>query len=237
MPWRAGGKPGSMRTERQAADAVSWTLRLHIGDGRTFRLFEVYFRAKKQGPQAQISQGQHDIEILVHVPVMQQVMTVKTEENSRPLDMAPPGEMHAPVHVLVGGIICRHDEGGAAENTPPVGDRGRRQEGQLADGNEHRTIPPSHRNGVLMLLVGQMISMVGLENTVMHEGVPLKRISKPSHWHMHDISVEQPLKERCGGQTKRGANAGPEQKRRHCILGTQKSGQSIGDACFGEVVG
>ena len=78
--------------------------RLHVWDGRPHRLFELNLGTQQQSAEAQVRQRQHDVEILVHVTMVQQMMTVEPEENSRALHVALARQM-GPGKTIV-TILC-----------------------------------------------------------------------------------------------------------------------------------
>ena len=53
---------------------------LDIRHRRTFCLLEMGPSAGHESPEAKVRDGQHDIEILVHIAVMQQVVAIQTAE-------------------------------------------------------------------------------------------------------------------------------------------------------------
>ncbi len=56
--------------------------------------------------EAYISQRKHYIEILVHIPMMEKVMTVQFPEEPAFFEAALFWEMHAPVEVFVNTIVA-----------------------------------------------------------------------------------------------------------------------------------
>lgn len=78
---------------------------LNVGDGGSGRLFKADFRADYQGAKAEIGEGEHDVEVFVHVAVMQQVVAVEEAEPAGFFDPACFWEVHAPVNVFVETII------------------------------------------------------------------------------------------------------------------------------------
>jgi len=58
-----------------------------------------------QRSQTQISKRENYVEVPVHVAMVQKVMAVETEENAGALDVPLFRQMHAPMKVLVGGMV------------------------------------------------------------------------------------------------------------------------------------
>ena len=97
---------------------------LEVGHRRAARLGEGDPGAEQQRAATQIGQRQHHVEILAHVTMMQEVVPVQPEENTRTFHVPFLRQVHAPVHVLVGGEIHRASRGGAAQNPPFVREQG-----------------------------------------------------------------------------------------------------------------
>ena len=90
------------------------------------------------------------------------------------------------MEVFVNGVIAGAGEGGPAKHSPLVGEGSGNEEGDLANRDQDRTVPPSHWNGVFIFLMGEMVGNVGLENAVVNQGMPDVRVAKPSHRLVHD---------------------------------------------------
>ena len=95
--------------------------RLDIWDGRAVRLHEAYFRTDHQGAEAKIGEGEHDVEVFVHVAVMEQVMAIEEAEPAGFLDPASFGEVHAPMDVFVEAIISCEGSDGTKVDAPKAG--------------------------------------------------------------------------------------------------------------------
>ena len=67
--------------------------RLDIGHGLATRLGKFYLRAQQQRAEAEVGEGQHNVEILVHVAVVQDVVAVEAEEDAGPLQRALPSKL------------------------------------------------------------------------------------------------------------------------------------------------
>ena len=74
-------------------------------------LAEMNLGAKEERAEHEIGQRQDHVEIFVHVAVMEQVMAVEPEENAGSLHVAPPRQMHAPVHIFISGVIDGAEQG------------------------------------------------------------------------------------------------------------------------------
>lgn len=92
--------------------------RLHIGHRRASGLRKADLRPQHQGTQAQVGQGQHDIEIFVHVAVVQQVMVVEAVKDSGHFQPSGFGQVHAPVNALVHGIVGGDGDGSTGDDAP-----------------------------------------------------------------------------------------------------------------------
>ena len=98
---------------------------LDVRDGGAGGLFEMDLGTEDQSPQKKVGQRENDVEILVHVAVMEQVMAIEAEENPGTFHVPFLGKMHAPVDVFVSRIVECAGDGFAAEDSPfvrPAGD-------------------------------------------------------------------------------------------------------------------
>lgn len=84
---------------------MSGHFRLHVRDGGTGGLHEIRLRAHNQGAEAEISEGEDDVEILVHVAVVQEVVAVELAEPLGFLHTPRLRKVHAPVNVLVKSVV------------------------------------------------------------------------------------------------------------------------------------
>ena len=79
------------------------------------------FRAAQERAEAEVGQGQDDVEVLGHVTVVEQVVAVEPEEEPRALDAAVLRLVHAPVQGLIDGVVkavgqeCPPHDGGAPQ--------------------------------------------------------------------------------------------------------------------------
>lgn len=167
---------------------------------------------QKQRAQAQIGQWQYDIEILAHVPMMQEVMAVQAEENSRAFHGAFSRQVHAPMHVFVSAVIGATGHKRAGGKSPILQKNRNHHERNDPDRDQSRSVPPGHGNRPFVLLVNEMIGFVRPENMMMHEGVAFEWIDEEFHAPMHDETVQCPFEERRenGGDQK--AYRGPEEE-------------------------
>lgn len=116
-------------------------------------------------------------------------MAIEAEENARAFDVAFTWQMHAPMHVLISRIIKRERDASAADQTPFTRRDGNDEERQFAEREENWTVPPRHWDRLLVVLVDQVVSVVGFENLVVHQGVSFEWISKISDRFMHQKAV------------------------------------------------
>ena len=67
---------------------VAWRCGLNIRNGGAPGLPKRDFGTGQQSPQQQISEGKNDIEVAIHVAMMEQMVAVEAEEYSTALDVA-----------------------------------------------------------------------------------------------------------------------------------------------------
>ena len=109
---------------------------------------------------------------------MQQMMSVQPEENPGAFHVSFAREVHAPVHIFIDRIIRRASKSGANQATPFPGEPGGDKKRHFTHQQQDRSVPPSHGNGLFVFFVDQMISVIGLENPMMDEGVGFVGIIK-----------------------------------------------------------
>lgn len=78
-------------------------------------------RSGHESSKANIGNGQDDIEILVHITVMQEVVAIESAEPPRFFDAAGFWQVHAPMDVFVKAIIGRKGDGSAEDKCPLSG--------------------------------------------------------------------------------------------------------------------
>ncbi len=166
---------------------------MHVGHGRSSRLGKAYFRARQQGAKQQIGKRQHDVKILVHVTMVQDVVPVEPEEDAISLHLSIPGNVHAPVQVFIGSIVetnCQERTTKQRDATYEKRERGKRN---LGEGDQCGSVPPGHGHSMPVLLPAQVVGLIRLENPVMHHGMPLKGIVKFAQGPVHHITVQDPF--------------------------------------------
>jgi hypothetical protein len=119
------------------------------------------------------------------------------------------------VDVFIGRIVEGAGDGFTAKDPPLVRPAGDDEKGQGGEGNQDRAVPPSHGNGVLVVLMDQMIGVVGLENAMMNEVVAFIRIAERQEGAMHEIPVQNPFKKGAKDSAKDDSDGGPENKMYH----------------------
>ncbi len=70
----------------------------------------MYSRTQKECSQEKISERHNHIEVFVHVPMVEQVVAIQTEEYSAAFHIPTSGQMHAPVEVFVYAIVRKTHE-------------------------------------------------------------------------------------------------------------------------------
>ena len=171
-----------------------WYARLDVRDRRTDCLFEVNFGAPEKSSETKIGQREHHVEVFVHVTMVQQMMAVEPEENSGAFDVALARQMHAPVQVFVSAVVSRARKHGAAEQTPFAGPNRRDHKWELANSNKRRAIPPSHWDGLFVLLLMEVIGVVRAKNSMVNERMARKRIRELADGPMHQEPMQSPFK-------------------------------------------
>jgi hypothetical protein len=81
--------------------------------------------------------------------------------------------------------------------------------------NEHRAVPPGHRDSVLVLLVAQMVAVVPLKNVMMDQRMPFRRITKSWTGLCMTNRCSAHSKNDAKNRTKHEPHPGPEKKRNH----------------------
>jgi hypothetical protein len=175
--------------------------RLHIRHGDAARLGEFYFRAQQQSAEAQIGDGHDDVEIFVHVTVMQKMMAIETIKNPGTFDAARFRQVHAPVHIFISAVVAGESEKRTDHQFPAADAPRKREHRNHAQKNQQWSIPPRHRDGFFIVVVDEVVSVVGFESVVMDDGVRLKSVAEIKKRAVHEITMQRPFK-------KRGENGG-----------------------------
>ena len=162
---------------------------MHVWQRRAFGLCEMSLGAGHEGAKADIGERQDHVEVFVHVAVVEQMVSVQAAEPPGFFHPARLGQVHAPMNVFVKAVVRTEGNRSAEQESPLAGQPGEQGEGSSADHDEHRAVPPSHRDGFLVLLMDEVISVVRLEDFVMDHGVSLERVAEFPHRTMHDIFV------------------------------------------------
>jgi hypothetical protein len=171
--------------------------------------------AEHQCPETIIGEREDDVEILMHIPVMQEMVTIEFSKPPWLLHPARFWKVHAPVNVFVNAIIHRESKGATYSEAPLAHGPRKKRKGGCTDQNQDGAIPPSHWDRFLILLVDEVVGLVGLENLMMHYGVRLKGISEIPHRAVHYIFVECPFKKRCENYADGHACEAPDEKGYH----------------------
>ena len=104
----------------------------------------------------------------------------------------------------------------AAEHERPLaGDPGKNRERNRADQDEHRAVPPCHRDGFLVLLVDQVIGLVRLESAVVDDGVGVESVAEFPDRPVHHVFMKGPFEKRGEDDTDGGACEAPEDEKCH----------------------
>lgn len=192
--------------------------RLEVRNCRSLDLCEGNLAAEDQGAHDGVSQRQDDIEIFVHVAVMQNVVAIETEENSGPLDVPVPRLVHAIVQVFVSHEVTNERDRRAPAQRPDACGSRNKQEGEHAKEENDRAVPPSHGDQMrLAIFLAVMIGVVCLESLVMHHGMGLERIVEFANGTVHDILVQCPFKEGGEDNASDGTNGHPEENIFHVL--------------------
>ena len=93
------------------------------------------FGSRNECSSAQISEGKHDVEVFVHVPVVKKMMTVQAPEEPRPLQATRFRKMHAPVDVFVHAVVNTGDARRGSGDLPAVQQVGKRKGRQRSENN------------------------------------------------------------------------------------------------------
>src|SRR4051812_44293085 len=120
--------------------------------------------------------------------------------------------MHAPMYILVSGVISAKGHNSSASESPAFEEKRDGPKRHHSGGNDCWTVPPSHGNGVFVLFFNKMIRFVGLKNLVVNHRVALEWVHEKLHRAVHDEAVKSPFKEGAedGGDDK--SNCGPFEK-------------------------
>ena len=122
-----------------------------------------------------------------------QVVLIEPEEDADSLDFPIPGNVHTPVEVFVGAVIKASGQEGTTHQGDAPHKKSRRNEGNLADNDQGRSIPPGHWHGVAVLLAEQVVGFVCPENSMVDQRVPLERIIEYASGPVHHIPMERPF--------------------------------------------
>ncbi len=168
-------------------------MRLHVGHGWSLCLLEMGPGTRHEGAEAEIRDREHHVEILVHVTVVKQVVAIQAAEPPRLFHAAGFGQVHAPMDVFVKTVVGGEGDQATEGKGPLAGEICQNGIRCDADEDDHRAIPPSHRDGLLVFLINQMVGFIRFEGAVMDDGVGLESITEFPHRAMHHILVEGPL--------------------------------------------
>ncbi len=167
------------------------------------------------------------------------MMPIQPEENSRALHRTLPRQMHAPMYVLISGVIRAARNKRPRRKSPVLQKNRTRHKRNHPHRDQRRPIPPGHRNRIFILLINEMIRLIRLENVMMNQRMPLEGISKKLHRLVHDIPVKRPFKKRCKNRGDQKTHRRPEKEGRyHGIMGwlVVILSKSVGNPSFGQVV-
>lgn len=146
----------------------------------------------------------------MHVTVVQKVVPIEPAEEPRLFHPALLWQVHAPVDVLVHDVVSGKGRHRPGEDTPV---RRRDADGERwhsTNKDQHRPIPPCHRDGLAVIVIDQVVGVIRLEGLMMHDCVSLEGVAKRAHWAMHDVLVQRPLKERGEGDVTEKTDPEPE---------------------------
>lgn len=127
----------------------------------------------------------------MHVAMMEQVMSIQSEEDTRTFHIPAARQVHAPMDVFVRGVVRGDGQGStrndgkqfpSAEECKTHGHR----DDQRPNEYERRPIPPGHGDGLLVLVIDEMIGVICLEDIVMDQGMPFEWVAELSERSMHD---------------------------------------------------
>lgn len=166
---------------------------------------------QQQRAEAEVGEREDDVEVAVHVAVMEEMVAVEAEINSGAFDVALFREVHAPVDVFVGAVIGGTGNQRADDDAPVTAHEAPDEEWNLGEENEDGAVPPGHGNGVLVFFVDEMVGLVGLENLMVNDGVRFEGVIKFADRAMHDETVQRPFKERGVNDGANKTNSAPKQ--------------------------
>ncbi|MES3030851.1 MAG: hypothetical protein V4697_00350 [Patescibacteria group bacterium] len=141
---------------------------------------------------------------------MEQVVTVEPEKNPRPFDVAFLWQVHTPVHVFIGCEVASEGETCTTENSPFVREDRKDKEGNQAGRYDYRTIPPSHRDGSLVLFFLQVIAVIRPEDVMVNKRMLFERVSPPERRPVHKETMKRPFKERRQDNSREEADSRPK---------------------------
>ena len=95
----------SIRESKGEAKTSAFFPGLNVRNGWTFSLLELHFGTKHQRAEQKISERHYHVEILMHVTMMQEMMTIEAIEDPGLLDVAFLRKVHAPMHILVSPVV------------------------------------------------------------------------------------------------------------------------------------
>ena len=114
-------------------------------------------------------------------------------DETEPLSSLEPtvfGQMHAPMKILISGIVSYTARCATYNDRYPMREKEITcQKRKRPDKDERRPIPPFHGYGFPILFNLEVIGMISFERTVMHDGMGMKRIFPSRKRSMHDILV------------------------------------------------
>ena len=85
-------------------------------------MFKLNLRTEQQRPKAKIREWTDDVEISMHITMMQQMVAIQAKENTRTLNIPLARQMHAPMQIFVRTIINNAGQGRPANNAPLLPD-------------------------------------------------------------------------------------------------------------------
>lgn len=95
--------------------------------------------------------------------------------------------------VFVNSVVGAERKNGTEMDTPLASYPADDGAGDGEDQDENRSVPPSHRDGLFIFLIAQVVGFVGLEGLVVDHCMGLKCIAKIPQRSVHHVFVKQPL--------------------------------------------
>lgn len=115
------------------------------------------------------------------------MVSIEPVKDSHLFDPPLFGKVHAPVYILVGSVVqsdCAESHNRKEYGSTEI--RTGNHERKSCNDSQYYSVPPGHWNGLLILLVYEMVGVIGFENPVVDHGVRFESVVEGANRLVHD---------------------------------------------------